>query len=443
MKNNILKYVFAVTILLSSSMLLAQNTQTGSCPTGTTTCSSSNQEVGNISPTSTATNSTSTAAQSNNSANANGAQVNPTINNNPQQEMSQGSATQSNQGGNTSGTVNGGNTASSADGNKSSNANQSSVGNTTTGPSISSVGPTSSNSGGNVSTTGPSTATSTANNGGNTTGDNKNSNTNQGGNTNSSNKNTAAGGAGGAGGQGGSATGGTATGGKSSANGTNTSTVSTASSNQNGSVTGGATTVDTGSHAVDSGNTSYNSKVLFIPSVVPDSAPSILGVGQIVVNAGHCGPLQQIVHHQVEGVTMGYFKQGKIDLGTTDEIVPMGQGHPAFDKVPREDGVEGYSLYGDQVVTYASVIGVAAAKNIALGGGGGGGSWGQGGAGQSSSMQRMVVTVQLIYCHYADVAIVKPAPVPTVTQVPMYSPVNTSDYIKTIPICATPKHIKE
>lgn len=142
--------------------------------------------------------------------------------------------------------------------------------------------------------------------------------------------------------------------------------------------------------------------------MVPPSTPSILGVGQIVVTAGKCGPLVAVEHDDVHGVVLGYFHTGTVDLGQTDRVVPFrdAAGHiQQWNKEPRMDGVDGYDLYGDQVTLVSSVLGVAGAKNLALGGGTGNGSWGQGGAGQSSSMQRLVSQVQIVPCLYAEVAV--------------------------------------
>jgi hypothetical protein len=61
-----------------------------------------------------------------------------------------------------------------------------------------------------------------------------------------------------------------------------------------------------------------------------------------------------------------------------------------------EDGF-GFRLFGHQVTQYTAIIGVAAARNLAIGGGGGG-DWGQGGVGASSSMQQIVTTIQIREC---------------------------------------------
>jgi hypothetical protein len=421
------KYLVSA-LFLASSALIAQNNQTGACDPSVTTCSTSNQNVGNISPISTATNSTSGAAQSNNSADANGAQVNPTINNTPQQEQSQGNASQTlgnaqqtNQGGNTSGQITGGNTQSGASANGNQSANNSSA----------AVGPTSSNSGGNKTTSGATA----------TTGNNTNKNTATGGKATGGVASSVAQSAGGAGGAGGVAS--TVT--QSTTTNTSTSSQLSQSSNTNGSVNGGATTVDTGSHAVDSGNSTV--RVNYTPSVVPESAPSIVASANVIVSEGHCGPLQAVVHHDINGVVVGFFKNGTINLGVTDEIVPA-PGAP-FNKLDRMDGIEGYELYGHQVVTFASVIGLASGKNAAAGGFAGSGASGQAGLGTTNSMQRLVTTVQLVSCLYERVAITHPVtpaialappvvetPTPTATvEVPVSTPAPKKIHHKAIPAC--------
>lgn len=92
--------------------------------------------------------------------------------------------------------------------------------------------------------------------------------------------------------------------------------------------------------------------------------------------------------------------------------------------VPLEDG-SGYRVFGHQVTQYTTIVGIAGARNIAVGGGGGNGAWGQGGIGASSSMQQMVTTLQLRDCEIGTY--VRPPPLPPPAP----------------PIYVEPKHIRQ
>jgi hypothetical protein len=432
---------------LAAAMMLsfaaqAQIAQDGCANQSSTTCSSSNQQVGNVSPTATADNSTSISTQAGNSANANGASVGGTFNNNPQQEQSIGNASQNigpnNQ--NTNSNAQGG----AATGNLSNNDNKSSASN-------------GSNSNGSNS------------NGANTNGANTNG-ANLGSNTNSQ---SATGGAGGQGGQGGaggsagaaagvvgsgnsanqnSATGGA--GGKSASNsssngtnaqgqgqgqqqannGTNAQGQSSNNSNKGGNTssanrntsansnsTGASTSAggksasnsqggrsSSSNGATGSGNsttlqgdtTNVDARTLVIPAMVPATPPSSVGIGQVVVTTTACGPRRGIRSTTIVGTYFGFFSNERIEQGVTDTLIdPVdenGNRLPRFAKEVDPDGTE--HVYGMQFVLSSTVVAISGARNFAIGGGAGLGPNGQAGGGSSAAMSQLVTTIQSLEC---------------------------------------------
>lgn len=148
-----------------------------------------------------------------------------------------------------------------------------------------------------------------------------------------------------------------------------------------------------------SDRSSYRSRAIFIPPVVPGTPPSQLAVGNIISETSACGPLQHIVRQPVTGTFIGLFSNASIAQGWSDDLEPYRDASGMVvdyrrDLLPNGD----VHLFGHQVTMFTTVIGVASNRNIALGGGSGGGSWGQGGMGSSSSNQRMVTTIQLRDC---------------------------------------------
>ncbi len=142
-------------------------------------------------------------------------------------------------------------------------------------------------------------------------------------------------------------------------------------------------------------NIDARSKVLFIPSVVPDSLPVGLAGATIVQQSFGCGPRQEVIRTPVTGAYIGFFKTSQIDQGFTDTLVDAPIPFARYD-LPNG----GYMLLGHQVLVGGAVIGLGGARNLAFGGGGGGGGWGQGGGGASSSAQRMVKDITLRSCVY-------------------------------------------
>ncbi|WP_321900115.1 hypothetical protein [Paraburkholderia heleia] len=394
----IVKPVFAelvVYVLLSNSAsALAQITQTaGPCDANATSCSQSTQSVGNPATTSTATNSTSTSSQSDTSANQNGNTISPVVTVAPQDNMSNGANT--NEGNST--TANGGTGgSSSASGNLLTNGNTATIGNTTTGPSTSSAD-NNSNSGGNVNSSGSGNVNSAGS--GNVAGGSNNGNTTGG--TATTNSGTVSGGAGGSGG---SSTGGSIgsiapaqnlaskQGQSSRLNGGNQST---STSNQNGQ------NIGTGNTTVNA-NTNSTYKAIYIPPVVPPTPASQLAIGNIVKETLACGPMMKKTSTTIEGTYFGLALNSKFEQGHDDVVEPVldASGSETYDEVPlvNDPRGEGFHRYGSQVVMFTAIVGLAGARNIAIGAGSAAGGWGQGGLGGSGSIQQMVTTVQIVPC---------------------------------------------
>ena len=319
----------------------------GSCPPGTESCSIVNNQLGDTSTPSNAENTTTISSQSGvssaSNSSASDSNITGTVKQSPSLEATNSPT------GSVESSITGGNTSASSGANTGSltNANStgpvtSTIGDLATGPSTATVGNTttgpSSAAVGNT-TTGPSTATI--------------GNTSTGSNTNSM------------------------AGGSQSA--------STGASNS-------STVVDASSHD--------SSRYVFVPPVVPPTPPSTVTVGNIVKETFACGPLQRVVREPVTGTYFGLIGRGRVAQGTTERLEPYldASGRQVeYRKVMLEDGF-GYRLFGHQVTQYTTVVGVSAARHIAIGGGGGNGAWGQGGGGASSAMQQMVTTIQLREC---------------------------------------------
>lgn len=145
-------------------------------------------------------------------------------------------------------------------------------------------------------------------------------------------------------------------------------------------------------------NNSYVSKTLFIPAVVPSSPAATLGVGNVTAIVGVCGPLQQVVRTPIEGTYVGLVKKSKIQQGFDESLAPYVKDGVQLDyrTITLPNGSVRYM--GHQPIYFTTVVGVAAARNLALGGGNSEGSWGQAGGGSSSSMQQLVTRIQLRDC---------------------------------------------
>ncbi|WP_155627016.1 hypothetical protein [Burkholderia diffusa] len=374
----ILCMVGGLLLFESNSIALGQITQTaGPCNTNATSCSQSTQSVGNPTTTSTATNSTSTSSQADTSAAQNGNTISPTVTVTPQNNMSNGANTNT---GNTT-TANGGaGGASTASGNSSSNNNSSSIGNTTTGPSNSSAN-NNSNNGGNINTSGSGNVAGGSNNG-NTTGGSA-----------TTNSGTVGGGAGGSVGT--ISPNQSVSSNLEQSSNANTGAQTSSNSNQNGQNIGtGNTTVNANTHS------SY--KAIYIPPVVPPTPASNLAIGNIVKETLACGPLVKKTSRKVEGTYFGILSDSKFEQGHDDSVEPVldGEGRQMYDDVPlvNDSRGQGYHRYGSQVVMFTAIVGLAGARNVAIGAGSSAGGWGQSGMGTSGSIQQMVTTVQIVPC---------------------------------------------
>lgn len=202
----------------------------------------------------------------------------------------------------------------------------------------------------------------------------------------------------------------TATGGNAASSASNSAKSSAANSGGNSAVT-----VDTGSRAANSGND--NSRVSFIPPVVPGTPSSVSAAGDLHVFVTACGPKLVSAPTPVQGSYMGFFGTSKVDLGSDDQIqqATLGGMPSRYDETRDQDGT--IHQEGSQAVITSAIVNVSGARNLALGGGSGGGSWGQAGGGSSSSMTRIVTSVQIIPCDHAYA----PAQ-PSVVYVPVESP---------------------
>jgi hypothetical protein len=431
----------AVAFALAASSAFAQVNQSGTAPDCTNACSSSNQQVGDVTSGATATNSTSTSSQSGNSANNNGASIAPVITNNPQTEQSQGNtsqnatANQSNTGGNTNGTITGGNTNSAANGNQSTNANNSSVGNTSA-----STGASTSNSGGNNLSTGAS------NSGGNrlVNGSNTATNTATGG----------AGGSGGAGGAGGRASsssvssGGTqgqqqasTSNGGSSNGGSNRNAVNTGGAS-NGQVVGGS---GNGTTAVNTGGNTNSYSAIYAPPY-PETPPAMVGVGQVTLSRTACGPLEQAIPTDVIGTYFGFFLKSHIKQGQTwrTQAVYDENTHERlwYNYVKLPDGTT--QIMGSQITRAYSNESISGGRSIG-GMGGSGTNIGQLGGGSSAAMSQLVVDVQIDDCPLGKLepkpepAAWVPAPTQTYVPYPNQTPVRHYHRRKPKALCAPVK----
>ncbi len=442
----------------------AQLNQSNQCPPTATNCTGSNQNSGDTSTVynNGDTHSTSAAPGNSQSAVTNGNQINPEFDNRAQ--------TTQNANNTTTGTISGGNTNSSAtggsaNGNISSNDNRSSVGNT------------SSNSGGNTMTGGANTAT-TGNNtntvGGSFSGGNTlNNGSSSGGNTLAGGNNTAtntatggAGGQGGAGGAGGSATGGAggSAGVDRSGNSANQNTAAQgqqmgqgqgqssdnrnangqgqgqSSTNASRSGVGGSGNSQTGVQLNTGGNsytslstaTAVSKTTVWAPVVHGQTAAPLASASMMIVPS-QCGPRVRVERINIEGHRVkSFWPDTTLPNGWTEVLVndyeerqewdPMSKTWmPVREDVPfKEVKVGGKKvLMGSQFWEKAAVIGTSTGSSFSLGGFGRNGDGGQGGAAASGQLQRQVSQYTVRDCIYAEEAQAQPAPVAAARPLPV------------------------
>lgn len=165
-----------------------------------------------------------------------------------------------------------------------------------------------------------------------------------------------------------------------------------------------------GNKTVVSDNSSYRSKSIFIPSVVPGNQSSTIAAANIIKETTACGPLQSVVRTPITGTWNGLFRSVPVNQGFTYDLAPYtdvnGQTQAYIEEVG-QDGVR--RVFGHQAIIFSTVIGLASNRNVALGGGGSDGGWGQAGMGASSSNQQLVTNIQLKRCEmgaYKEVPVI-------------------------------------
>lgn len=146
-------------------------------------------------------------------------------------------------------------------------------------------------------------------------------------------------------------------------------------------------------------STKSNYKTLFIPSVIPGTPSSTVAVGNIIKETTACGPLQAVVKTPIVGVFNGLIRSSNVQQGYTYDLAPYVDARGAVQDRHIVVGADGVTrALGHQAVIFATVVGVSGNRNIALGGGGNEGAWGQGGMGSSAAMTQLVTSIQLKSC---------------------------------------------
>ena len=408
--NSKLKLALAIGLVLGSSAVFAQDVN----PKCTTSCDNSTQTMGDTS--SSADNSTSQASQSNPSAvsnsSASGVTVSPQVQQSGNTTADQNSLDSHATGGN-------------ATGNLSTNNNQSSVGNTTATSGGNNTSGTNTND--NQSAGGSVTAGTAGIGSGNGSGNTTEQGQQQGQTQTGTNKQGQV--AVGQGGKVGNTTSGSTSGAANRTRVGDVGSTSGAASYSGGNKTASnvgesgnsITKVDASDHSSRSSSYTDNSRTQFIPSVVPETPPAMLGVGQISTSRSACGPQQVVVHANYDSHYFGLFKTKTFNGGVTDSLEPaMLAGAPdPFVIIKYQNGSEIW--LGDQVIISTAVLGNASGRNFALGGGSGSGSWGQAGMGATSSVQKMVTTITVVQCVFATHAAVQEQPQVIYQEVPQKS----------------------
>lgn len=144
--------------------------------------------------------------------------------------------------------------------------------------------------------------------------------------------------------------------------------------------------------AADRSTTTYTAQALWLPTI-ETAAPALVASPTLVVDRGACGPRQDKRQERVNGTYVGILKRSSIDLGVDDELTAATEPYRYWTD---PQGVT--HVFGHQVITFASVNGVAASRALGLGGGKTGGDWGQAGVSSGSSVQRTILRIQLQEC---------------------------------------------
>lgn len=176
---------------------------------------------------------------------------------------------------------------------------------------------------------------------------------------------------------------------------------------------GNTTSVDTSDH----GTYNDTSNVQFLPPVVPSTPPSVVGVGNIVVDRSPCGPRQVVVSEQITGYSKNPFRTSEVKNGLNDRTATaeLGGMPDPFLHYPLDDG--SVLLIGSQVVTFAAVIGNSSASSLAIGGGSGSGNWGQAGGGSSGGLTQIQTRTEIQDCVFAREG-AKTSSAPVIQEVP-------------------------
>lgn len=180
-----------------------------------------------------------------------------------------------------------------------------------------------------------------------------------------------------------------------------------------GSVASADGSGNSSTHVNASNNSRYSSQALFLPTL-SGAAPTFVPGSSATVVAGQCGPLMATESEEVNGTYLGLIRKHSIYLGRTDRIVPYEGGEYVSRSYP--DGST--RLFGHRAVRTTAVLNVAGSRQVSLGGGETGGNWGQGGAGGGSSMQRLVVQIDLEPCEAFHSVPVPPVVAVQVTPTP-------------------------
>ncbi len=203
---------------------------------------------------------------------------------------------------------------------------------------------------------------------------------------------------------------------------------STRNTQQQQSLTGGATTVtptsnqnasannsaETGSNtsvtnvdAADRSSTVYQSLAYELPDM-PAVVATNLATAQMAKTVGVCGPLVTIRRDKVTGVYQGLVFKSRIDQGHDDSVETFvdNDGNEQLFKVVNVAGRQ--MLSGHQLHITSAVISLGGARQLGIGGGGVSSDYGQASAGSSSQTQRLVTNVQAVPC---VVGVLEAAPV--------------------------------
>ncbi|WP_407306976.1 hypothetical protein [Acinetobacter sp.] len=172
--------------------------------------------------------------------------------------------------------------------------------------------------------------------------------------------------------------------GQSSAN-RNTQNTSAGNGAGSGNMTSNTTNVD----AADRSSTNYRATA-WAPVILGQAAPA-LAAGNVIIYPGQCGPRHELRKIDVTTTHHGVIWDSEKKQGFDYSIVPAE--HPFIER--------GEYLMGHQVIEYTAIIGTSSGGSFSLGGFGSGGQAAQGGAASNGQVQQIVQRVSLRECVYA------------------------------------------